>query len=75
MWEKLRGKIRGSIRFPKRSTEDLSSLKNFWLFLGIVWIVVGFLGGPGWVSVGTILIGMALIVQFGLAVREVRRRR
>jgi Flp pilus assembly protein TadB len=75
MWEKLRGKIKGSVRFPKRSTGDLNSLKNFWLVFGLVWMFLGFFGRPGWASVGFILFGLGMILQFGLAVKEVRRRR
>jgi hypothetical protein len=75
MWEKLRGKIKGSVRFPKRSTGDLNSLKNFWFVFGLIWIFLGIFGRPGWASAGLVLLGVALISQFGLAVREVRRRR
>ena len=43
MWEKLRGKVKGSARFPKRSTGDLNSLENFWFVFGLIWIFLGIL--------------------------------
>lgn len=76
MWERLLARIRTSVRFPKRSTGDLRSIKNFWIAFGIGWLAIGLFGWSGrWSGILAILLGVGWFAQSGLAVKEIRRRK
>ena len=75
MWEKLLARMSASIRFRKSSIADLNWQKYAWMTIGVGWILIGVLGWSGWPAVLAVLLGIGWLVQSGLAVREIRRRR
>ncbi|UKA68408.1 hypothetical protein LFT44_08505 [Arthrobacter sp. FW306-05-C] len=75
MWERMVARIRTSVRFPKRSTTDLSWLRNIGIALGILWLAIVLFGWSGrWSGILAVLVGVGWFAQSGLAVKEIRRR-